>query len=179
MHTIRTVGHGTLAAEEFLALVRSARVEVIVDVRRFPGSRRSPHFASNEMTGWLVERGLDYHWLASLGGRRRATPDSENVGLRNEQFRAYADYMASTEFAEGVADLVALAQASRVAVMCAEALWWRCHRRLLADHLTLVSAFPVEHLFHDGHLVEHAPIPEARRVSDHVVYDLLAEPHDA
>ena len=174
MHTIRTVGHGTLSAEEFVDLVRKAQVEVIVDVRRFPGSRRSPHFASNEMASWLVERGLDYHWLVSLGGRRHAAPDSPNVGLRNEQFRAYADYMASFEFAEGVADLTALAQASPVAIMCAEALWWRCHRRLLADHLALVSMARVEHLFHDGRLVEHVPIPEARRVGDHVVYDVLA-----
>ena len=82
--------------------------------------------------------------------------------------------MASIEFAEGVADLTALAQASPVAIMCAEALWWRCHRRLLADHLVLVSRVRVEHLFHDGHLVEHVPIPEARRVGDHVVYDILA-----
>ena len=174
MHKIRTVGHGTLSAEEFADLVRDARVEAIVDVRRFPGSRRSPHFASNEMASWLVERGLDYHWLVSLGGRRRGTPDSPNVGLRNEHFRAYADYMGSIEFAEGVADLTVLAEASPVAIMCAEALWWRCHRRLLADHLALVSMVRVEHLFHDGRLVEHVPIPQARRVGDHVVYDVLA-----
>jgi uncharacterized protein (DUF488 family) len=82
--------------------------------------------------------------------------------------------MASIEFAEGVAALTALAQAGPVAIMCAEALWWRCHRRLLADHLVLVSMVRVEHLFHDGHLVEHVPIPEARRVGDHVSYDVLA-----
>jgi uncharacterized protein (DUF488 family) len=173
MHTIRTVGHGTLSAEKFVGLLRDARVAGIVDVRRFPGSRRSPHFASTEMASWLVERGLDYHWLVSLGGRRRAAPDSPNVGLRNQQFRAYADYMASIEFAEGVAALVALARANPVAIMCAEALWWRCHRRLLADHLVLVSKVRVEHLFHDGHLVEHVPIPEARRVGDHVSYAAL------
>jgi uncharacterized protein (DUF488 family) len=172
MHTIRSLGHGTLSADEFAELVRRAGVEVVVDIRRFPGSRRNPHFASDEMAGWLSERGLDYRWLAALGGRRKPTPDSPNVGLRNDQFRAYADYMASDEFAQGVGDLSALAERRPVAVMCAESVWWRCHRRLLADHLVLVSMVRVEHLFHDGHLAEHTPTPQARRADRHVVYDI-------
>jgi hypothetical protein len=172
VHTIRTLGHGTLAAEEFVALVHNAGVEAVVDIRRFPGSRRNPHFASEEMAAWLPEHGVDYRWLSSLGGRRKPAPDSPNVGLRNEQFRAYADYMASDEFAVGVAELSVLARACRVAVMCAESVWWRCHRRLLADHLVLVEQMRVEHLFHDGRLVEHAPTPEARRVDARVVYDV-------
>ena len=170
--TIRTVGHGTLTAEEFVAVARNAGVEGVVDVRRFPGSRRHPHFAGREMATWLLDHGVDYRWLPSLGGRRKPAPDSPNVGLRNDQFRAYADHMISDEFAGGVAELCALAQARPVAVMCAESVWWRCHRRLLADHLVLVEQLRVEHLFHDGRLVEHAPTPEARRVDHHVVYDV-------
>lgn len=172
MQTIRTLGHGTLAVEEFGAVARNAGLEVVVDVRRFPGSRRYPHFASEEMAAWLLEFGVGYRWLSSLGGRRKPAPDSPNVGLRNEQFRAYADHMISDEFAEGVAELSALAGARTVAVMCAESVWWRCHRRLLADHLVLVEQIRVEHLFHDGRLVEHTPTPEARLLDGHVVYDV-------
>jgi uncharacterized protein (DUF488 family) len=171
VHTIRTLGHGTLAADEFTVVALDAGVEAVVDVRRFPGSRRNPHFARDEMAKWLPEHGVDYRWLSSLGGRRQPAPDSPNLALRNEQFRAYADYMMSTEFAEGVAELSDLARARRVAVMCAESVWWRCHRRLLADHLVLVEEIPVEHLFHDGRLVAHAPTPEVRRVDGHIVYD--------
>ena len=94
------------------------------------------------------------------------------MGLRNDQFRAYADHMISDEFVEGVAELSALARARRVAVMCAESVWWRCHRRLLADHLVLVEQMRVEHLFHDGRLVEHPPTPEARLLDGRVIYDV-------
>jgi uncharacterized protein (DUF488 family) len=172
VHTIRTLGHGSLAAEEFVAVAHNADVEAVVDIRRFPGSRRHPHFASDEMATWLPEHGLDYRWLSSLGGRRKPVPDSPNVGLRNEQFRAYADYMASDEFVVGLTELSVLAGSRRVAVMCAESVWWRCHRRLLADHLVLVEQIRVEHLFHDGRLVEHTPTSEARRVDGRVVYDV-------
>ena len=171
MRAIRTVGHGTLAAGDFVDLMRNAGLEVVIDVRRFPGSRRSPHFGTKEMKRWLSARDIDYHWLDSLGGRRQPTSDSPNVGLRNPQFRAYADHMASPEFADGVAQLETLARARPAAIMCAEAVWWRCHRRLLADHLTLVSAERVEHLFHDGRLVRHPMTPPARRAGGHVVYD--------
>lgn len=170
MEPIRTLGHGTLAEGEFLAVARDADVEVIVDVRRFPGSRRNPQFSGEEMAKWLPEHGVEYRWLSSLGGRRKPTAESPNVGLRNEQFRAYADHMASAEFVEGITELGAVAQMRRLAVMCAESVWWRCHRRLLADHLVLVEEMRVEHLFHDGRLVEHVPTPEARRVDDHLVY---------
>ena len=172
VHPIRTLGHGTLAADELARLVGQSGVEVVVDVRRYPGSRRHPYLGGDEMAAWLPERGLEYRWLPSLGGRRTPAAGSRNVGLRNEQFRAYADHMASEEFAEGVAELTALAADRPVAVMCAESVWWRCHRRLLADHLVLVSGTPVEHLFHDGRLIGHHPTAEARVVGDHVVYDV-------
>jgi uncharacterized protein (DUF488 family) len=126
------------------------------------------------MPEWLAETGLAYRWLPALGGRRRPAADSPNSGLRNEQFRGYADHMASAEFAAGVAELLALGTDSPdgvVAVMCAEAVPWRCHRSLLADHLTLVEGVKVEHLFHDGRLITHTPTRGARRtLSGQLVY---------
>jgi len=168
---IRTLGHGTLAIDEFVGVVRGASVEGVVDIRRYPGSRRHPQFAREEMTSWLAGHGVDYRWLSSLGGRRNPAPDSPNVGLHNEQFRAFADHMSSDAFAEGVAEIIALSQTRPTAVMCAETVWWRCHRRLLADHLVLIERLPVEHLFHDGTIAEHVPTPEARPADGHVVYD--------
>jgi uncharacterized protein (DUF488 family) len=172
---IRTLGHGALSAGELATLVTEAGIEVLVDVRRYPGSRRHPHFGRDQMAAWLPEAGSEYRWMPALGGRRRPDPGSPNVGLRNEQFRAYADHMATAEFADAVAELVHLATDRCVAVMCSESVWWRCHRRLLADHLVLVLGTPVDHLFHDGRLAEHPPTPEARRAGDHLVYDLEAE----
>jgi uncharacterized protein (DUF488 family) len=169
---IRTLGHGTLDADGFAALVDGAGISEVVDVRRYPGSRRLPHFGGDAMAGWLSDHGIAYRWLPSLGGRRTLTPGSPNVGLRNEQFRAYADHMESAEFGEGVAELLELAAGHDVAVMCSESVWWRCHRRLVADHLVLLDGTEVEHLFHDGRLQPHPPTPEARVDGDRLVYDL-------
>jgi uncharacterized protein (DUF488 family) len=167
---IRTLGHGTLSAEDFVALARQVPLDAVVDVRRYPGSRRHPQFASEAMAAWLPEHEVGYAWMSSLGGRRRPVPDSPNTGLRNEQFRAYADHMDSDEFRTGVDELLAFAASRDVAVMCAESLWWRCHRRLLADHLVLIDGIPVDHVFHDGRVVEHVPTAEAEPAGDHVVY---------
>jgi uncharacterized protein (DUF488 family) len=171
MRAILTVGHGTLSGVAFTELVRGAMVEVVLDVRRFPGSRRHPHFEHDAMSRWLPNLGIEYVWIETLGGRRRATPGSSNVGLRNPQFRAYADHMASDEFALGVKEVCAQHSKRIVAVMCSEAVWWRCHRRLLADHLVLVEGLSVDHLFHDGRLVSHPVTPEARRGGNRVLYD--------
>ena len=123
------------------------------------------------MRRWLPEEGVAYQWMPALGGRRKASPGSPNVALRNAQFRAYADHMASNEFGAGVGELLGLASAVHVAVMCSETVWWRCHRRLLADHLVLISGLRVQHLFHDGRLADHPITPGARRADDHVVYE--------
>jgi uncharacterized protein (DUF488 family) len=173
MARIVTIGHGTLPARAFSALVRGAGVETIVDVRRFPGSRHNPQFGRDEMQRWLADEEVSYRWTAALGGRRKGSPDSPNVALRNAQFRAYADHMSSDEFAAAIDELVELASRLPVAVMCSEAVWWRCHRRLLADHLVLVSDLAVEHLFHDGRLAEHPVTPGARGDDQRVVYDAL------
>jgi uncharacterized protein (DUF488 family) len=169
---IRTLGHGTLAADDFVVLCRSAGAGTVVDVRRYPGSRRHPHFQHDAMEGWLAEAGLQYRWLPALGGRRTPAPESANVALRNPQFRGYADHMAGEEFRRGCAELLDLARSGSVAAMCAESVWWRCHRRLLADHLVLVAGIEVEHVLPDGRLSPHNPTPEARREGDRVVYEL-------
>ena len=176
MTTIRTVGHGTATEDELGELLRGAGVTELVDVRRFPGSRRHPQFSAEAMAAWLPEHGVGYRHLEALGGRRRLEPDSPNIGLRNEQFRAYADHMGSDDFASGIDELLGMAAEESVAVLCAESVWWRCHRRLLADHLVLVHGVVVEHLFHDGRLSRHEPTAEARLAGDHVVYDVGVAP---
>ena len=172
MTTIRTVGHGTADADELGELLRGAGVTEVVDVRRFPGSRRHPQFGADAMAAWLPEHEVGYRHLEPLGGRRKLAPESPNVGLRNESFRAYADHMTTDDFTAGVDDLLQIATDESVAVLCSESVWWRCHRRLIADHLVLVHDVVVEHLFHDGRLTRHDPTPEARRVGDAVVYDV-------
>ncbi|HYH51600.1 MAG TPA: DUF488 domain-containing protein [Acidimicrobiia bacterium] len=170
MPSLLTVGHGTLPAPNFAALLAEAGIEVLVDVRRFPGSRRNPQFGSDEMARWLTESGVVYEWAPSLGGRRKASGDSPNTGLRNAQFRAYADYMAGTEFRDGVARLLATAADRSAAVMCAESVWWRCHRRLLSDHLILIEGCEVQHLMHNGRRPAHSVTPGARVVGGVVIY---------
>jgi uncharacterized protein (DUF488 family) len=171
MASICTVGHGTLGADELVGLLRGAGVEAVADVRRFPGSRRHPHVARESMQRWLADAGIEHRWVPELGGRRRPDPDSPHVALRNAQLRAYADHMASDEFAAGIGVLLGMADRHRVAVMCAESVWWRCHRRFVADHLVVVEGVPVDDLFHDGRLMPHEPTAEARLVDGRIVYD--------
>ncbi len=154
-----------------MGLLEAAGIETVVDVRRFPGSRRRPHFGREAMVAWLAAGGVDYRWMQGLGGRRRVRAESPNVALRNLQFRAYADHMSSSEFASAVAELLDVAGVSPSAVMCSESVWWRCHRRLLADHLVLVEGVDVAHVFHDGRIAAHPITPGARRVGGGVVYD--------
>jgi uncharacterized protein (DUF488 family) len=127
----------------------------VADVRRHPGSRRLPHFGSDELRRLLAEDGRDYLHLPELGGRRRPVPGSQNGGWRSEQFQGYADHMATTEFLTGVERLLQAAEARRTAIMCAEAQWWRCHRRLLSDAL-LARCVPVEHIDSRGGSEPHS-----------------------
>ena len=152
---ILTVGHSNHEEQAFVELLRGAAVGLIADVRRYPGSRRQPHFERTALAAVLLEAGIDYRWLGeSLGGRRKPQPDSANGAWESEQFRGYADHMASAEFASGLAELEQLAADKRVAVMCAEAWWIRCHRRLIADAL-IARGRRVLHLGANGRLEEH------------------------
>jgi uncharacterized protein (DUF488 family) len=170
--TLLTVGHGMLPADEFARLVVEAGVELVVDVRSFPASRRHPQFRREAMERWLPETGVAYRWEPRLGGRRRTRPDSPHGALRVPAFRGYADHMETAEFAIALDEVLADAEQRRTVVMCAESVWWRCHRRLVADAAVLLRSAAVEHLFHDGRIAPHHPTPEARVDGRHVVYDL-------
>ena len=132
---IWTVGHSTHSFEAFVELLTEHGIALLADIRTVPKSRRHPHFDTDALALSLPDRGLAYVHLPRLGGWRRATADSPNGGWRNKSFRGYADYAMSDEFAKGLAQLRELAAAEPVAMMCSEALWWRCHRRLVADRL--------------------------------------------
>jgi uncharacterized protein (DUF488 family) len=171
MVTVYTVGHGTLPAEDFATLLAGAGIEVVVDVRSFPASRRHPHFAREAMEQWLPDAEVAYRWEPRLGGRRRPRADSPHGALRVPAFRGYADHMETPEFRDAIGDLLDEARVRRATVMCAESVWWRCHRRLVADAVVLLRGAAVEHLFHDGRLDSHRPTPEARVDGLRVVYD--------
>ncbi len=163
-----TVGHGTLAAERFVELLRGAGVTRLVDVRTAPGSRHNPQFGRAAMATWLPAAGIAYRWEQRLGGFRRAAPDSPNTAWRHPAFRGYADHMATPEFAAALDGVLAEAAAATTAVMCSESVWWRCHRRLIADAATLLRGVEVRHLMHDGALRPHLP-GEAAQVRDGVL----------
>jgi len=169
--SLLTVGHGTLTEDAFLTLLRDASVDVLIDVRSYPGSRRNPQYGREAMEGWLVDGGIEYRWEKAVGGRRKGVPDSRHRALRHDAFRAYADHMETADFKAGLDRVLDAAADRRTAVMCSESVWWRCHRRLLADAATLLRGAEVVHLFHDGRLQPHPVTPEARREGDDVVYD--------
>ncbi len=166
-----TVGHGALTAEAFAAVVAGASIELVVDVRSYPGSRRHPQFGRSRMEAWLPGAGVGYEWLPALGGRRRPLDGSPNTALRHAGFRGYADHMATPEFGEALDGLVGRAAERRTAVMCAEALWWQCHRRLLADALVLLRGIEVRHVFHDGRTEPHRLTEGVRVDGPTLVYD--------
>ncbi|CAA9219346.1 MAG: hypothetical protein AVDCRST_MAG50-565 [uncultured Acidimicrobiales bacterium] len=175
---LHTLGHGTLPQEAFAALLDAAGVTQLVDVRSFPGSRHNPQFGREQMEHWVPEAGLDYRWMQNLGGRRRGLEGSKHIALRHTAFRAYADHMETAEFLTGVEELLELADADQgsAAVMCSESVWWRCHRRLLADHLVLVRQVEVVHLMHDGRLTPHAPTEGVRVDDGALFYDVGVTP---
>ena len=165
---VYTIGHSTRSTEELIALLREHGIVRLADIRRYPASRRFPHFTREALARALGERRIEYVHLPELGGRRTAAAaGSPNTALRNEQFRAYADHMASGEFRRAVDGLVALE--GRTAVMCAEAVPWRCHRNLLSDDL-LRRGVEVVHILGRGQARRHEMSAEARIEGDHVVY---------
>jgi uncharacterized protein (DUF488 family) len=154
-----------------MSLLRDAGVQQLVDVRTAPGSRHNPDSSREAMARRLPEAGIGYRWEPRLGGWRRTKGDSPDVALRNESFRSYAGYMRTPEFLSAIDELLVTAADAQVAVMCAETVWWRCHRKLIADYLTLVRVVEVRHLMHDAKLRPHRPTAEARVHGDVLVYD--------
>ena len=166
-----TVGHGTLSAEAFASLLRDAGVDHLVDVRTAPGSRRHPHFGRAAMEEWLPGAGIAYRWERDLGGVRRPEPASPNTALRDPNFRGYADHMRTPRFGAALDAVLTQANEFPSVVMCSESLWWRCHRRLLADSASLLAGAEVVHLLHNGRLEPHRPTEGVRREGDLLVYD--------
>jgi uncharacterized protein (DUF488 family) len=171
-----TLGHGTASAEELTALLHGAGVVRLVDVRTAPGSRRHPQVRREAMAGWLAEAGVAYRWEPELGGFRRPSADSVNHALRHPAFRGYADHMRTPPFRAALDRLLAEAAAAPTSVLCSETLWWRCHRRLLADAAVLVRGAEVLHLDHRGRLEPHRPTEGVRRDGELLAYDLGATP---
>lgn len=159
-----TIGHSTRPIEEFIALLDSANLDVLIDVRSFPGSRRYPQFNKENLREAVSGAGVDYLHMPELGGRRKTRPDSHNLAWRNESFRGYADYMETAAFREGIARLLEIAKEKRVAIMCSEAVWWRCHRSLIADYLK-AKGVTVRHILSETKTEEH-PFTGAARIVD-------------
>jgi uncharacterized protein (DUF488 family) len=170
LRKIWTIGHSTRTFEELVDLLRHYEIEAVADVRRFPGSRRYPYFQRDELAVSLPAQGIAYQWIPKLGGRRPVHRDSPNTAWRNASFRGYADYMASTEFAEGLDELLRFAEAQRTAMMCAEAVWWRCHRSMLADFLS-VRGIEVIHIIDERHGNPHPYTGPARIVDGQLTYE--------
>ncbi len=157
-----TIGHSTHPLDGFLRLLARHDIEALADIRRFPGSRKYPHFNRDCLASALPKAGVEYRWFEALGGRRKGSGGSpKNLGLRNESFRNYADYMTTEEFHEAVGSLLGLARQKRSAFMCSEGLFWRCHRRLVSDYL-LVGGIEVLHIMPDGELRPHELTGAAR-----------------
>ena len=159
-----TIGHSTLSIEDFISKLRSFEIEVLADVRSYPGSRRYPHFNRERLDASLADSGIRYEHLPELGGRRRARPDSLNIAWRNESFRGYADYMETNEFRAGIDRLLNIAATQRTAIMCSEAVWWRCHRSLISDYLK-VKGIEVNHIMSSGKAEPH-PFTSAAGIVD-------------
>ncbi|HLG74657.1 MAG TPA: DUF488 domain-containing protein [Chloroflexota bacterium] len=168
--TVYTIGHSTRPAGELADLLLAHDVEVLADTRSIPRSRHNPQFNPEELEPFLAERGIEYQHHPLLGGRRHARKDSPNTAWENLAFRGYADYMQTAPFRQGIEALEDLARARTVAVMCAELAWWRCHRRMISDRLT-VDGFEVLHIMNPGHEpYPHKPSPGLTVVDGAISY---------
>ena len=167
--TVWTIGHSTRPLDVFLERLARSGIQAVADVRSFPGSRRYPQYGRLALSASLADQGIDYRWLPSLGGRRRPLPDSPNVAWRNESFRGYADYMSGSGFAQGIDQLLAMTAAAPCAILCSEALWWRCHRSMIADALC-VRGLEVLHILDLDHTVSHPMTKPARIVDGKLSY---------
>jgi len=166
-----TIGHSTHPIEAFISLLSEHRIALLADVRAFPGSRRWPQFNQRELERSVEQAGIGYQWFKSLGGRRNLKrPDSPHRAWENPAFRSYADYTETGEFAAGLDELATAALVRRTAIMCSEGLWWRCHRRIISDHIT-VRGWEVWHIMPGGQLAAHSIASFATVHEGRIVYD--------
>jgi uncharacterized protein (DUF488 family) len=167
-----TYGHGTDSAQRTVETLAGASVACVVDIRTAPGSRRNPQFARAAMEQWLPDAGLRYRWEKRLGGFRRPGTGNPDAAWREPMFRGYAEHMRSAEFVAAIDEVLLEAAQAQVTVMCSESLWWRCHRRLVADFVSVARGVPVQHLMHDGRVEPHRPSDGLRLTDDGLlVYD--------
>jgi uncharacterized protein (DUF488 family) len=166
---IWTIGHSTRTIEEFITLLNSFSIQLVADIRSYPGSRRFPHFNKELLNVTLADNHIEYIHLKDLGGRRKSKPESVNNGWRHEAFRGYADYMESDLFDYSIKELELLALGKRTAYMCSEALWWRCHRSMVSDWLKL-KGWKVIHILGIGKSEEHPYTQPARIVDGKLMY---------
>jgi uncharacterized protein (DUF488 family) len=179
--TIYTIGHSTRTIAEFIALLQQVDVNLLVDVRSFPRSRAMPQFNFDTLPDALAVEGIGYQHLRALGGRRhhpRGAPSSKNTYWRVAAFRNYADYAETDAFRSGLDELLALADNHRCAIMCAEAVWWRCHRRIITDYL-LAGSVPVEHIMGPANVTPASMTPGAQVLADGTLHYPPAEGTDA
>jgi uncharacterized protein (DUF488 family) len=170
MATVFTIGHSTRDLAEFTALLQAHSIEALADIRAFPMSKRYPHFNREALEMWLHEVGVEYIWCKDLGGRRgKQQGDSPNVALRNDSFRNYADYMLTPQFQAAIADLLIMAEKKRTAIMCAEAVYFRCHRMLVSDYL-VAHGHNVLHITDLRAPREHTLTKEARMIEGQLLY---------
>jgi len=168
--TVYTIGHSTRTIEEFIGLLKIHRIEVLVDIRAFPMSRRLPHFNRENLERSLAGAQIEYLWMKDLGGRRkRELKDSPNIALRSESFRNYADYMLALQFHSAIDQLLQVAVSKHVAIMCAEALYFRCHRMLVSDFLT-AHGHEVLHILDKKAPRSHVLTAEARIIDGRLLY---------
>jgi len=168
--TLYTIGHSTRQLDEFISVLQAHSIQTLVDIRSFPMSRRLPHFNREALGKTLAEAGIQYVWLKELGGhRKKIRDDSPNTALRNDSFRNYADYMLTEEFQRGIAELIQLAEQSRTVYMCAERVYFRCHRMLVSDWL-VAHGHEVFHIDGTGPVRKHQLMAEARLMDGHVIY---------
>src|SRR5215471_1696867 len=168
--TIWTIGHSTRTIDDFISLLKANGIKLLLDVRSLPGSKRYPQFNKEALADSLGKAGIRYEHFPELGGRRKPTGDSQNTAWRNASFRGYADYMATEEFLKGVERLLDLAaEVGRTAIMCAEAVWWRCHRSLISDYLK-ARGIEVMHILNANKTEAHPYTSAARIVNGKLSY---------
>lgn len=171
---IWTIGHSTHSIDQFIEMLNAFEIEIVVDIRRFPGSRKFPQFNQEALKESLQGEKIDYTYLEDLGGRRKVNPNSKNIAWRNTSFRAYADYMESAEFKNAFEKLEQIALKQSTAYLCSEAVWWRCHRALVSD-LLKISDWEVKHIMTAKKVMEHPYTQPAQVVEGELRYDIKVE----